>query len=29
MDTVYKLSVYCEEHNIDDIKVMGDPKDDR
>ena len=26
MDTVYKLSVYCEEHNIDDIKVMGAPK---
>ena len=26
MDTVYKLSVYCEEHNTDDIKVMGAPK---
>lgn len=26
MDTVYKLSVYCEEHNINDIKVMGAPK---
>ena len=26
MDTVYKLSVYCEEHNIDDIKIMGAPK---
>lgn len=26
MDTVYKLSQYCEEHNIDDIKVMGAPK---
>ena len=26
MDTLYKLSVYCEEHNIDDIKVMGAPK---
>ena len=25
MDTVYKLSVYCEEHHIDDIKVMGAP----
>lgn len=26
MDTVYKLSQYCKEHNIDDIKVMGAPK---
>lgn len=26
MDTVYKLSVYCEEHGIDDIKIMGAPK---
>lgn len=26
MDTVHKLSVYCEEHGIDDIKVMGAPK---
>ena len=23
MDTVYKLSEYCKEHGIDDIKVMG------
>ena len=26
MDTVYKLSIYCKENNIDDIKVMGAPK---
>lgn len=26
MDTVYKLSLYCKEHKIDDIKVMGAPK---
>ena len=26
MDTVYKLSVYCKEHHIDDIKIMGAPK---
>ncbi len=26
MDTVYKLSEYCKEHGIDDIKVMGAPK---
>lgn len=26
MDTVYKLSLYCKENNIDDIKVMGAPK---
>ena len=25
-DTVYKLSIYCKENNIDDIKVMGAPK---
>ena len=26
MDTVYKLSVYCEKNGIDDIKVIGGPK---
>ena len=26
MDTVYKLSVYCREHGVDDIKIMGAPK---
>ena len=26
MDTVYKLSIYCKENNVDDIKVMGAPK---
>lgn len=26
MDTVYKLSLYCKEHGIDDIKIMGAPK---
>ncbi len=26
MDTVYKLSIYCKENNIDDIRVMGAPK---
>lgn len=26
MDTVYKLSRYCQEHNIEDIKIMGAPK---
>lgn len=26
MDTVYKLSIYCKENNIDDIKVMGASK---
>ena len=26
MDTLYKLSFYCKENNIDDIKVMGAPK---
>ena len=26
MDTVYKLSIYCKENNIDDIKVIGAPK---
>ena len=26
MDTVYKLSVYCEQNGIDDIKVIGGPK---
>lgn len=26
MDTLYKLSIYCKENNIDDIKVMGAPK---
>lgn len=26
MDTVYKLSVYCKEHGIEDIKIMGAPK---
>lgn len=26
MDTVYKLSIYCKENNINDIKVMGAPK---
>ena len=26
MDTVYKLSLYCKENNINDIKVMGAPK---
>ena len=26
MDTVYKLSIYFKENNIDDIKVMGAPK---
>lgn len=26
MDTVHKLSEYCKEHGIDDIKVMGAPK---
>ena len=26
MDTVYKLSIYCKENNIDDIKVTGAPK---
>ena len=26
MDTVYKLSIYCKENNIDHIKVMGAPK---
>lgn len=26
MDTVHKLSVYCKEHEIDDIKIMGAPK---
>lgn len=26
MDTVYKLSAYCEKNGIDDIKVIGGPK---
>ncbi len=26
MDTVYKLSQYCDEHGVDDIKIMGAPK---
>lgn len=26
MDTVYKLSKYCEQQGIDDIKIMGAPK---
>lgn len=26
MDTVYKLSLYCREHGVDDIKIMGAPK---
>lgn len=26
MDTVYKLSKYCEQQEIDDIKIMGAPK---
>lgn len=26
MDTVFKLSVYCREHGVDDIKIMGAPK---
>lgn len=26
MDTVHKLSVYCEKNGIDDIKVIGGPK---
>lgn len=26
MDTVYKLSRYCKENNIDDIKIVGAPK---
>lgn len=26
MDTVYKLSLYCKEHHIEDIKIMGAPK---
>ena len=26
MDTVYKLSVYCREHGVDDIKIIGAPK---
>lgn len=26
MGTVYKLSVYCREHGVDDIKIMGAPK---
>ena len=26
IDTVYKLSVYCREHGVDDIKIMGAPK---
>ena len=26
MDTVHKLSVYCSEHGIDDISVIGAPK---
>lgn len=26
MDTVYKLSMYCREHRVDDIKIMGAPK---
>ena len=26
MDTVYKLSQYCKEHGVDDIKIMGAPK---
>ena len=26
MDTVYKLSVYCKEHGIEDVKIMGAPK---
>ena len=26
MDTVYKVSKYCKENGIDDIKVMGAPK---
>ncbi|MDD3745488.1 MAG: 6-phosphofructokinase [Anaerostipes sp.] len=26
MDTVYKLSLYCESHGIHDIKIMGAPK---
>lgn len=26
MDTVYKLSLYCKEHGVDDIKIMGAPK---
>ena len=26
MDNVYKLSVYCREHGVDDIKIMGAPK---
>lgn len=26
MDTVYKLSQYCSEHGVDDIKIMGAPK---
>lgn len=26
MDTVYKLSEYCREHDIKDLKIMGAPK---
>jgi 6-phosphofructokinase len=26
MDTVHKLSIYCEQHNIKDITVLGAPK---
>lgn len=26
MDTVHKLSLYCREHGVDDIKIMGAPK---